>query len=295
MFVVPDAQDLGALDDTVESITILDAGLAMVVMIAFLLLGMVFDRIVKRIVAWIPHTPRWVAPFAGRVARFMTSLAGLAMALTVVGVDIKWITLAVVAAGLIIVLMIRPLMEHTASGLLLTSRPLFSIGDDVETNGFRGQVLEINARSTVIRTSDWRRVHIPNGDVLDNPIVVYSALERRRSHVDLEVDYWADMDEVSRLLVKAALSVEGVLSEPSPEVAAQEFGNGTVVLALQWWHDPHLLWSCRTRDGVIREARSALDGAGITMPAPGLILRQPELHDRGHTRREGAAASTNGL
>jgi small-conductance mechanosensitive channel len=295
MFVAPDGQNLETLDDAVESLSLLDAGLAMAVIVAFWLLAIVVDRIVKRVVAWIPRTPQWVAPFAGRVARFMTSLAGLALALPVLGVDIKWITLALVAAGLILVLMARPLVENTASGLLLNTRPLFSIGDDVETNGFRGQVLEVNARSTVIRTSDWRRVHIPNGDVLDNPIVVYSALDRRRSQVDLEVDYWADMDEVSRLLVKAALSVEGVLSEPSPEVTAQGFGNGTVVLALQWWHDPQLLWSRRTRDGVILEAKRALDGAGITMPAPGLVLRQPALQDRGRTRHVGAAASSNGI
>ncbi|MGI9617025.1 MAG: hypothetical protein ACR2QO_29185, partial [Acidimicrobiales bacterium] len=133
-----------------------------------------------------------------------------------------------------------------------------------------------------------------NGDVLDNPIVVYSALDRRRSQVDLEVDYWADTDEVSRLLVKAALSVEGVLSEPSPEVTAEGFGNGTVVLALFWWHDPHLSWSCRTRDGVIRETKRALDGAGIRRPVPGFVVRQPDLHDGGDTSRAGAAASSNG-
>jgi small-conductance mechanosensitive channel len=63
---------------------------------------------------------------------------------------------------------------------------------EIETNDYTGEVIEINARSTVIKTTDWTRIHIPNTDVLHNPITVFTAFERRRSAIELEIEYRAD-------------------------------------------------------------------------------------------------------
>ena len=100
-------------------------------------------------------------------------LIALAWAVSLLGVEVGWFAL-VVASGLIVfVLMVRPLVENLAAGLLLQSRPSFGIGDQIETNGYRGDVISITARSTIIQTRDWKRIHIPNQDVLDESLDVY--------------------------------------------------------------------------------------------------------------------------
>jgi small-conductance mechanosensitive channel len=115
------------------------------------------------------------------------------LSLNLLGVDIGWFTVTIGLVAVVFVLMIRPLIENLAAGLLLETRPSFSLGDEIETSGFTGEVVEISARSTAVKTRDHRRVHIPNTDVLDNTIVVYTALDRRRSHIELQIEYAADI------------------------------------------------------------------------------------------------------
>ena len=196
--------------------------------------------------------------------------------MSLVGVDVGWFTVILILITVVAVLMLRPLIENLAAGLLLQSRPAFGIGDEIETNGYSGEVEVINARSTVIRTRDWRRVHIPNQEVLDSAVVVFTGLERRRSSLEIEIEYDTDVEEATRRLIAAASSVEGVHQDPAPYVRARSFGTGTCELSLRWWHNPDLSTGSRTLDGMVLAVKRELDDAGIAMPSPEVIIRQPD-------------------
>ena len=240
-------------------------------------IGLIAGRLASRIVRRIPGSPDFLPDLVARSVRSLVFIVGLPLSLSLVGVDVGWFTVVVLLVAVIAILMLRPLIENLAAGLLLQSRPAFNIGDEIESNGFVGDVDLITVRSTVLRTRDGRRVHIPNQDVLDNAVVVYTSLEKRRSSIDLEIEYGADIDEASRCLVSAAMSLEGVEEEPSPSVRARSFGSGTYVLSLRWWHEPDLSSGSRTLDGVVRAVKRELDDAGIRMPSPESIIRQPDL------------------
>ena len=233
-------------------------------------------RLSMRLIRRVPGIPEYVYELLKRGVRVTVSIMGLALSMSLLGVDVGWFTVSLGLVAVVVVLMLRPLIENLAAGLLLQTRPAFSTGDEIETNGIRGDVVVINARSTVIQTRDWKRVHIPNQDVLADSVTVFTAFERRRSQIDLEIDYGAEIERASRLLVEAALGVEGVHSDPPPYIRARGFGTGTYVLSLRWWHDPDLSAGSRTLDGVVREVKRVLDEAGIDLPSPELIVRQPD-------------------
>lgn len=209
----------------------------------------------------------------------MVVFIGLAISLSLLGVDVGWFTVTIALVAIVFFLMIRPLIENLAAGMLLETRPSFAVGDEIETNGYTGEVVEINVRSTAIQTRDFRRVHIPNTEVLDDTIIVHTAFDRKRSELELEIEYAADMAETTRILIGAATSVEGVHAEPPPYVRARRFGTGTYILLLRWWHDASLGAASRSLDGVVRAVKTALDAADIAMPSPELIVRQPDLED----------------
>jgi small conductance mechanosensitive channel len=122
-------------------------------------------------------------------------------------------------------------------------------------------------------------VHIPNNDVLSDDIKVFTALVRRRSRIELEIEYGADIAEATWVLVEAAsgvAGVDGVDADPSPYIRARGFGTGTYILSLRWWHDPDLSSGSRTLDGVVRAVKRVLDEAGIALPSPEVIVRQPD-------------------
>ena len=273
-----DLDDLEQIEEAVDTsaLTARDFAAAAIIFVASWGLAWVLGLVAKHALRKFTNAPEYVDQLAGRFVHSTVVFIGFATALERLGVDVGWFAVILALIGVVIVLMIRPLVENGASALLLTSRPSFSVGDDIETNGHRGEVITINARSTVIKTRDHRRVHIPNTDVLDSAIIVYTAYDARRSELDIEVAYDADPDDISRRLVAAVGELDGVFDEPAPSTRLRGFGNGTVIVRLRWWHDSHLGADGTTLDAVVGEVKRVVDAAGVDMPSPEVIVRQPD-------------------
>lgn len=136
-----------------------------------------------------------------------------------------------------------------------------------------GDVIAVTARSTIIRTRDWKRIHIPNEDVLNSSLDVYTAFERRRSFVDREIDYAVDPDHAEEVVVNALKEVDGVLHDPGLYVLPRGFGdNASTVLQVRWRHEPDLHSESRTVARVVPAIRRALDDAGIDVAPPELRM-----------------------
>jgi Small-conductance mechanosensitive channel len=97
----------------------------------------------------------------------------------------------------------KPALEKLAAGFALTARPAFKIGDDIGVKDFQGTVLEITGRSTVLRLRDGRRAHLPNTDVVDETIIVYTTDQLRRTSVKLEVEARHSVTDVESVLLAA--------------------------------------------------------------------------------------------
>jgi small conductance mechanosensitive channel len=237
-------------------------------------------------VAWLvgrvmrkSQLPDSVRLLVRRLARSAVIVVGVAIAVSLVGVSVQWFTVVVIFVGLIAVLMLRPLVENFSAGLLLEVRGSFVVGDEIESNGHEGEVQIINGRTTVLKTRDGRRVAIPSTDVLDNSIIIYTAFEKRRSSLTVDIAYEADLDAAEAALIDAASSAAGVLDDPAPSVRAHDFGSGTYQLELRWWHGPRLSDESQAQDQVVRNVKEKLDAAGIAMPSPERVIRQPDLPD----------------
>jgi small conductance mechanosensitive channel len=209
------------------SVTGWDVFVGLLVLVLTWPVAIAVGRITKRAIRRVPGVPEYVLDLGKRAAQVLVSIVGLAISMSFFGVDVGWFTVTVALVLVIAVLMLRPLVENLAGGLLLQTRPSFAIGDEIETKGVRGEVTTINARTTVIQTRDWEVVHIPNNDVLSDDIKVFTALERRRSRIELEIEYGADIAEATRVLIEAASGVDGVHPDPSPYIRARGFGTGT--------------------------------------------------------------------
>jgi small-conductance mechanosensitive channel len=225
--------------------------------------------------------PDAVRQLIKRLTRAVVLVVGFAVSVSLMGVSVQWFTVVVAFIGLIAVLMQRPLIENFSAGLLLEIRGSFVVGDEIDSNGYEGEVKVVNGRTTVLQTRDGRRVAIPSTNVLDNTIVVYTAFEKRRSSMTVDIAYSADLDDAAAALVDAASSADGVLDDPAPSIRARDFGSGTYQLELRWWHGPRLSDESQAQDQVVRNVKEKLDAAGIAMPSPERIIRQPDVpHDR---------------
>ena len=265
--VVAQTEELEKIDEAISRATGWDVAAAILILLLAWPVAALLGRLARRIARRIPTTPEYVPELVGQAVRWLVVLIALAWAVSLLGVQIGWFALVVAIVAIVFILMVRPLVENLAAGLLLQSRPSFGIGDQIETNGYRGDVIAITARSTIIQTRDWKRIHVPNQDVLDNSLDVYTAFERRRSSLDLTIDFGVDPDDAEEVVVNALTEVDGVLDDPGPYVLARGFGDGTI-LQVRWWHESDLRSQSRTLDGVVRAIRRALAGAGIEVAMP---------------------------
>lgn len=130
-----------------------------------------------------------------------------------------------------------------------------------------GDVELTNLRSVILRQGDGQIVHVPNADVLKNPLVNRTGDEGgRRSALDFGVAGGTDLDAAERILVESAASVSGVRSEPAPAAWVASLGDTAIVLELRFWHDYQARH--QVRSAVAHEALARLDAAGVAMPFP---------------------------
>lgn len=204
----------------------------------------------------------------GRVGGWTVVLLGVVLALSIMGVDMQPVVLIIVIFAALLFLSGRTLIENWAAGLVLQSRAPYEPGDRIESLGFIGYVEETNVRSVVIRTGDGQIIHIPNIDVLSNPLNNRTGHEGlRRSSITYGVAYGTNLSETERLLADAAASVDGVLDEPKPpEAHVASLGDTTVNIELRFWHhdaDRH-----HVRSAVGHAALRRLDEASVSLPFP---------------------------
>lgn len=69
------------------------------------------------------------------------------------------------------------------SGIIISTRGFFNVGDLIEVAGQKGIITKITLRSAFLRTLSGHEVIIPNKDVASNPIENFTVLGSRR--VDL--------------------------------------------------------------------------------------------------------------
>lgn len=130
-----------------------DVLIAVVIVLIAYPVGKVVAKATTGAVGRIPNLPDDLVKDIGRLTKWFTYLIAVAWALSLLGVNVGWVAIVVAVVVIFGFLMAKPMVENIAAGTLLTVRPSFGVGDQVETAGYRGTVEEIGSRSTVLRTA----------------------------------------------------------------------------------------------------------------------------------------------
>jgi len=110
------------------------------------------------------------------------------------------------------------------------------IGNIVEVEGVLGQVEEIGARSTWIRTGENIHILVPNSSFLEKNITNWRLSDRQiRAHVTVGVRYGSPVQEVERLLLESVRGKERILKSPEPFFIFKDFGNNALIFQINFW------------------------------------------------------------
>ena len=191
----------------------------------------------------------------------------------------------------------KDIFQNLLAGILILVRQPFKVGDEITSGNFTGTVESIETRATWIRSYDGKRIIIPNAQIYTEPVVLITAYDKLRTEYDFGIGYGDDIDRAREIALETVKGMDGVMSDPAPDVLVWELAGSSVNLRLRWWSDPHRGDVLVLRDKVLREVTRAYGEAGIDMPYPTQVILfhdQTEETDGDRTKqREGWPAGNN--
>ena len=203
-----------------------------------------------------------------RVLKTILVMIAALFALSTMGVAIGNVVTFLAVLGFAVGLAVQGILENFVAGVILLMRKPFRAGDQIITGDYEGTVDDVDFRVTALIGYDGTRQLIPNGQVYSNPLVNLTGGGKRRSTVTVGVDYRDDHDEAREVIRGALEGLEGVLAEPAPEVLLTELGDSSVNFEVRYWTEPSIRSVRHTQDRVLAAVKTAVEGAGMTIPWP---------------------------
>jgi len=165
----------------------------------------------------------------------------------------------------------RDVFENFLAGLLILWREPFKIGDHiaVEEKDVEGLVELITVRDSHIRRTDGQRIVVPNALLFQNPVIVRTDRDVRRTSIIVGIAYGEDVDTARGVIEDAVRRVDSVRDDVRDiQVFAQAFGESSIDFEVTWWTGSKPVDIRSSRDQVVAAIKRALDEHGIEIPFP---------------------------
>lgn len=210
--------------------------------------------------------PIWL--LVSRVVHALLLVGSVSIGFTFFGINVTAFAAALGIGGLAISLAAQDtLADAIAGGLILIDQP-FRVGDRIEISGLGtwGDVVEIGARSTRIRTRDNRMVIVPNSAIAKDQVVNYTYPDPRyRVQIELGIDYGTDLKLARQVAIETVSNIEGVLPNKPVDALFVDFGDTAITFRIRWWIDSYVD-TRRMFDRVNEALLKAFTEAQIKMP-----------------------------
>lgn len=172
-------------------------------------------------------------------------------------------------AGLAIGLALQDPIVNLFSGVMMSTKSSFQLGDLVESNDFFGTIKNINLRSTILETLQGQEVIIPNKTTYQNPFKNYTSNGKRRIDLSCGVSYGDDLEKVQKLAIDTIENSIDVIPGTAVELFFNEFGNSSINFTLRFWiGDYRQKAFLKAQSDAIIAIKKAFDENEIVIPFP---------------------------
>ena len=243
---------------------------ALFVLILFYVIGKFARKAVKQLLTSVTDN-KTITSLLETIIGVAIIGIGVFIALSVLQLD-GAVTSLLAGAGIIGLALgfaFQDIASNFISGVMLSIRHPFGIGDIIETNDFYGTVQKLNLRNTIMRTVTGQIVYLPNKKVFENPLQNFTTTGLRRVDLSCGVSYGDDLDKAKKVALEAVDKVSNVLSDKGIEFYYDEFGDSSINFKIRFWvkfaTNPDF-WSARSE--AIIAITKAFDEHDIMIPFP---------------------------
>jgi small conductance mechanosensitive channel len=164
-------------------------------------------------------------------------LISIFTALNIIGLD-KAVTTVLAGAGILglaLAFAFQDVAANFMSGIFMSFRHPFDVGDLVTVNEKMGRIEAVNLRDTTLITLQGQRLIIPNKSVFQNAIENFSSTGKRRLDFSVGISYGDDLKKVRSLVKECLANLAERDLEKEVEVYYDEFGASSINFKLRIW------------------------------------------------------------
>lgn len=207
-----------------------------------------------------------------KILGFVLPIVALLIALQLTGFNLATLAIFSGAVGIGVGLGLQKTVANFAAGFTLLADKSIKPGDALEVDGTFGWVTGMQSRYVSMRTRDGTEHLIPNEHFIANGVINWSKSDRVvRLHAPFGVSYGtADLEQVQRLAVEAAKSVDRVVEDREPQCNLMAFGDSSVNFDLRFWISDPANGLSNVRSDVFLAIWKAFHENGVEFPFPQL-------------------------
>lgn len=248
-----------------------NAILALLVMVAAFWASGWVKKNVKKLMSRF-STDRSVNNLVASVASIVIVLMALFISLGIMNLDQALTSLLTTAgiAGLAIGMALQDPIMNTFSGVMMSMRKFYNIGDWIQTNGYEGQIQKINLRWTELQKPSGEKIFLPNKTIVTEPLENYSIAGRRRVELACGVAYNSDLDQVMKVAKRAVADrFDYIKKADEVEFFYTEFAGSSINFVIRFWMETTSLIEYKTAKSLaIIAIKQAFDSHEIGIPFP---------------------------
>lgn len=248
---------------------------AAAIAVATILISVIIRRLTKRRIRK-KDIHAELTDFGGRLLMVLVLATGAYYTLEALKIELGPALGAFGIGALFIAVGLQPLLVNLVGSVVLQARRPFRRGDQILSNGYEGTVLDITSTSTLLLSYNGESIHLPNGQVLSQPLVNWTHEPVRRTILPISLPYGCELPRVLSQLGKAARGVLDDGTLPPAEALATGFGDHGIDVELRFWHYSDHLESDVAQSQVIVAVDQALKDANVVIPFPQLVVHSTD-------------------
>lgn len=244
-----------------------NAGLKILSLIAVIIFGIAFIKIIKVILKKIllrSPIDNSLISFTLSIVNFLLYFLLIMIVAHMMGIPTTSFIALLSAFGLAASLALQDSLSNLANGIIIISSKPFKVGDFVEVDGISGTIKSIRMLHTKIETTDNKVISVPNSKVISSAITNYNANPLRRLDIDVSVAYGSDVEQVKAVLMNIITEHKFSLSTPEPLVRLKTLGESALVFTLRVWCKSENYWDLYY--DINETCYSVLNENGISIP-----------------------------
>ncbi len=227
------------------------------------------------------NTSSWALPLARRSLLLIVAVMAVMVSLDVLGINITPLIAGLGIGGLAVALAIQPTLSNLFAGTYVITEGVVSPGDYIDMEGgVSGYVVDVNWRSTRLRTWGNNLVIIPNSRFAETVITNYSKPDEHVNvYLTCGVAYESDLGRVEQVghevMERVLAEHPGAVLDYGAYFGYENFGESNVDFWL-FVQSKDRLASFEVRSELIKQLHARLTEEGITINYPVRTLHFPD-------------------